>query len=396
MAGVTLTGLPQTIDDLRKFDVFIIGDVDRSFFSLPQMTNLKTAVSEGRGLVMLGGYSSLGPGGYEATPVEELLPVAVGPRSIGQETAPFNLKLSPEGYNHPIFTGIRDFFAYQTEVPKDKLPPLKGCNVMGRPKPGASVLAVDPLKTTADGPLPVLVVQQFGKGRTAAFAADTTYQWYLPYRAMGRESPYMRFWGQMVRWLASKEIVPQATTPGVSVVLLKPFYNPGEKITVRARVRAEEGRATNLATVGAVLLGAGGERKEFSLPLKPGATGEYEAVLDPPDPGKYRLAVEARKDNKRLGTDETEFEVGRANQEFDRLSIDRTLLRKIAQATGGQYYEPANFGDLVEHLRQTTIKEDTHREVGIQTIPGLFGVLFGVFLAMVTAEWLLRKYYQLT
>ncbi len=360
------------------------------------MTNLKTAVSEGRGLVMLGGYSSLGPGGYEGTPIEEILPVAVGPRTIGQETTPFGLKLTAEGANHAIFTGIRDFFAYQTQAAKEKMPPLKGCNIMGRPKPGASVLAVDPEKTTPDGPLPVLVVQPYGKGRAAAFAADTTYQWYLPYRAMGRESPYMRFWGQMVRWLASKEIVPQSTEPGVSVVLLKPFYNPGEKITVRARVRAEEGRATNLATVSGVLMEAGGQRKEFNLALKPGATGEYEAVLDPPDPGQYRLMVEARKDNKRLGTDETDLAVGRANQEFDRLNIDRTLLKKLAQATGGEYYEPANFADLVERLRTETIKEDIHREVGIQTIPGLFGVLFGVFLALVTAEWLLRKYYQLT
>ena len=41
------------------------------------------------------------------------------------------------------------------------------------------------------------------------------------------------------------------------------------------------------------------------------------------------------------------------------------------------------------------IKENVHREVGIQTVPGLFAVLFGVFLAMITGEWLLRKYYQL-
>jgi uncharacterized membrane protein len=396
MTGLALSGLPQTIDDLRKFDVFILGDVDRTFFSAAQMANLKTAVSEGRGLVMLGGTHSLGAGGYEGTPVEEILPVAVGPRTIGQETTPFGLKLTADGANHAIFTGIRDFFAYQTAAPKEKLPLLKGCNVMGRPKPGASVLAVDPQRTTVDGLLPVLVVQPYGKGRTAAFAADTTNQWYLPYRAMGRESPYTRFWGQMVRWLASKEIVPQATTPGISVTILRPFYNPGEKITVRARVRAEEGRATNQAVVSGLLLGTKGERKEFSLPLKPGSTGEYETVLDSPDPDKYHLSVEARKEKVRLGTDETEFEVGRANQEFDRLGIDRTLLRKIAQATGGQYYEPANFGDLVESLRRATIKEDVHREVGIQTVPGLFGILFGVFLAMITAEWLLRKYYQLT
>jgi len=395
MTGLTLSGFPQTVEDMRKFDVFILGDVDRSYFSAKQMDNFKAAISEGRGMVMLGGYNSLGAGGYEGTPVEEILPVQVGPRSIGQETTPFVLKLTPEGANHPIFAGTKDFFQYQADAPAEKLPLLKGCNVMGREKPGASILAVHPDRAGPNGPLIVLAVHQFGSGRAAAFAADTTYQWYLPYRAMGRESPYIKFWSQMIRWLANKEIKEQSSQPGLDLTVLKPFYNPGEKVNVRAKVRAEEGRATNFASVTGVLLGPADERKDVPLALEPGAVGVYSADLGAPDPGKYKLVVEARKDNKRLGITEVEFTVGRANQEFDRLSIDREVLKKLAQATAGEYYEPANFGDLVERLRTLTIKQNIHRELGIQTVPGLFAILFGGFLAIVTAEWLLRKYWQL-
>jgi hypothetical protein len=199
----------------------------------------------------------------------------------------------------------------------------------------------------------------------------------------------------MVRWLANKEIKEQSGEPGVDLMVLKPFYNPGEKVSVRAKVRAEEGRATNFATVTGVLLGPADERKDVPLALEPGAVGSYSADLGAPDPGKYKLVVEARKDTKRLGVQEVEFTVGRPNQEFDRLSIDRALLKKLTQATAGEYYEPANFGDLVERLRTLTIKENIHREYGIQTISSLFGILFGAFLALVTAEWLLRKYWQL-
>jgi uncharacterized membrane protein len=395
MTGLSLSGFPQTLEDLRKFDVFIIGDLDRSYFSGQQMENLKTAIAEGRGLLMVGGYNSLGPGGYEASPIEEILPVAVGPRNIGQETTPFVLKLTPEGLNHPIFNGTQDFFQYQASTPLEKLPQLKGCNIVGRPKPGASVLAVHPDRTGPDGPLVVLAVHQYGKGRAAAFAADTTYQWYLPYKALGRDSPYIKFWSQMVRWLASKEIKEQSTAPGVSLLVLKPFYNPGEKVVIRAKVRAEEGRATNFADVTGTLLGPGQERKGLSLALEPGSVGVYQTELDPPDPGQYKVVVEARKDAKRLGIEETTFTVGRPNQEFERLSIDRGLLKKLAAATAGEYYEPANFGDLVERLRTLMIHENIHRELGIQTVPGLFGILFGAFLLIVTAEWAIRKYYQL-
>jgi len=395
MTGFSLTGFPQTLEDMRKFDVYIVGDLDRSYFSRQQLENLKTVIGEGRGIIMIGGYNSFGPGGYEGTAMEEILPVAVGPRSIGQETTPFVLKLTPEGANHAIFYGTRDFFRYQSDTPRRRLPYLKGCNILARAKPGTSILAEHPERTNENGPLTVLAVHNYGNGRAAAFAADTTYQWYLPFKALGRESPYIKFWGQMVRWLANKEVKEQSDKPGVDLLVRKPYYNPGEKVLIRAKVRAEEGRATNFATTTGALLGPGDERENLTLALVSGAVGVYETTLETLDPGTYKVLVEAKKDGTSLGKAEVEFTVGRPNQEFDRLSIDRALLKKIAQATGADYYEPAAFGDLVERLRTLMIKEDIHREIGIQTVPGLFPILFGLFLAIVTGEWLLRKYYQL-
>ena len=396
MQGVTLSGPPQTLQDMRRFDVFIVGDLHRSYFSPAQLENLRQVVEEGRGFLMLGGYNSFGPGGYGGTAVEKMLPVEVGPPGIGQETTPFVLKLTPEGANHAVFHGTTGFFRYQSDTPRQRLPLLKGCTNLLRAKPGASILAVHPERANPHGPLVVLAVQQYGDGRTAAFAADTTYQWYLPFRAMGAESPYIKFWSQMVRWLANKEVKQHAETPGVDLLVRKPYYEPGEAVVVRAKVRAEEGRATNFAKSSGVLAGPGkDEEKSLALSLVAGAVGVYQAELGTLDPGDYTVRVEAEKEGTALGKDEVRFSVGRPNQEFDRLSIDRALLKKIAQQTGAGYYEPAAFGDLVGTLRQRTITEDIHREFGIQTVPGLFAILFGLFLAVVTGEWLLRKHYQL-
>ena len=403
LRDLALSAFPQTLDDMRKFDVFILGDLDRSYFSAAQLTNLKTAVSEGRGLLMIGGYATFGPGGYEGTPVEEMLPVFVGPRTIGQETDPFVLRLTPEGLAHPIFYGTTDFFQSGPSLrtpnsalrTPEQLPYLNGCTRLGAPKPGASVLAVHPDRAGPAGPLVVLAVESFGRGRTAAFAGDTTYQWYLPFKALGRDSPYVRFWGQMVRWLAAKEIKEEAQGPGVTLLVAKPAYAPGESVPVRVKVRAEEGRATNFADLLGVLVAEDGKRTPLALALVPGAVGIYETTIESPDPGTYKILVEATKDGVRLGTAEDSFTVGRANQEFDRLALDRPLLEKIAQATGGAYYEPANFGDLVERLRSQTVGEEIHRELGLQTLPAAFPILFGLFLLLLAAEWLLRKRYQL-
>ena len=52
---------------------------------------------------------------------------------------------------------------------------------------------------TADRPLPALVVQQFGNGRTAAIAAGDLWRWGLQ-RPENRED-LEKFWRQSLRWL---------------------------------------------------------------------------------------------------------------------------------------------------------------------------------------------------
>ena len=50
----------------------------------------------------------------------------------------------------------------------------------------------------------MLAVQPVGKGRAAVFTSDTTRNWQQVPRAMDQESPFARFWGQMIRWLANR------------------------------------------------------------------------------------------------------------------------------------------------------------------------------------------------
>jgi len=337
--GVTLTGFPRERKQMQFFDVFIIGDIDRTFFGTQQLGLVRDVVKEGKGLLMIGGYHSLGPGGYAGTPIEEALPVFLGDRAIGQEKEPFLPKLTEAGIAHPIFAGIADFFPYQSRPPKRRLPDLRGCVVTRGPQPGALVLAAHPTRRDEGGDwLPVVAVKQFGQGRAMTFTADTTWQWSLQLRAMRRESPFVRFWGQTIRWLASKELKERATKPGVEAYTDKTYYRPGEKVTFGANVRAEEGRATNRAETHAVVTLPDGSTTTLTLPYRVGTTGEYGAEFDPPEPGDYKAVVSGRNPETGAvyGQTELRFQVGRPNLEFDRLDIDEGLLRRIAKETNGR------------------------------------------------------------
>lgn len=70
--------LPTRLSELAAYDAFVLDNVAASAFSLDQVAALAEATgSLGRGLVVLGGTASYGPGAYAGSELEELLPVTV-------------------------------------------------------------------------------------------------------------------------------------------------------------------------------------------------------------------------------------------------------------------------------------------------------------------------------
>lgn len=90
--------------------MIVIGDIDSSYLPLLQQQRIEQRISSGGGLLMLGGQNSFGPGGYEASPIEKVLPVFVGDKSAGQDKNRFVPALTEDGFTHPILEGLTDWF----------------------------------------------------------------------------------------------------------------------------------------------------------------------------------------------------------------------------------------------------------------------------------------------
>ena len=183
VGGKQLQGFPATADQFKLFDVIILGNLDRTFLSDNQMKLMDNWVrTDGKGLLMIGGTHSFGPGGYGGTLIEKILPVELGPRTIGQETTPFKMQLTQPGRTHAIFSGLADLICPPPDAPASPLPELSGCVKVLRLAPDGELLAVHPTGKTPDGrsQLPVLAVREHcGSGRSAAFTADTTWKWLM-------------------------------------------------------------------------------------------------------------------------------------------------------------------------------------------------------------------------
>lgn len=385
---IAFDAIPTDQETFDQFDVFILGDLDSSFLRPAQQAMIAQRVRAGAGLVMLGGYNSLGPGGYAGTEVGELLPVRLGSRDIGQMTEPFLPVLSPEGVRHPIFANIINFFPSRSaEARESGLPLLDGCTRVEGPKPTATVLAT---LTAEEDAMPVLAVHPVDKGRVAVFCGDTTRKWQQGPRALGQDSPFLQFWGQMVRWLAGRS---EEVAPGAAVVASadKGYYQPGELIRLSAIVRDTRGEGTDKAAVHANVIGPAGRPERAVLAGIPGPGGHYAGDFEPQAPGTYEFEVEARVGDETVKAEKLAVEVGRPNLEFENLNLDERTLGRIAAETGGRYFHITTADRLTEEFDRSVRSRRVVVERQLYW-PPLFWTLF---LGVITTEWVLRKRFQL-
>ena len=307
---------------------------------------------------------------------------------VGQERAPFDLTLTDSGARHPVFAGITKFFAAERLRKNGQVPQLRGCTVVLRPKAAADVLAVDPLRRGDDGFLVALAAGRYGSGRVLAATFDSTWLWYAPMQGLGLESPYVRYWGQAMRWLAGVDETQRADGAQVTAYADKRFYEPGQMPMISARVTDKEGLVTERALVNAVARRAGGDEGEGkALSAVSARKGDYEVELEALNPGKYEVAVRARLGEEELGEALIKFRVGEPTREFEKLDLNEGLLRNIATATGGRYVPLLSFSKVSEIIRARQEEKIERKEIFLSNSP----LLLVAFVLLITGEWVLRK-----
>jgi len=407
--------MPATPEEWRKFDVVVVGDMDSSFLNKLQQVGIEQFAYRGGGLLMIGGQDNFGPGGYKDSAIEKALPVFAGEMSSPQERTAFVPQLTPEGQTHPAMEGLAEWFGKGGDG-KKQLPPLRGNVVVPRAKAGAQVLLVHPGRPGPDGNEQiVLAVERYGEGRSAAFTADTTYLWYLPLRGMGQDSPYNRFWGQLIRWLAGEDVRNRQHGPGLDGLLNKSMFQLGESVRVRAMVRDERGDATRFAQVSLKLTKPGGGGGITQVPLNPveSRTGLYDVTIPNPDKGDWLADLTATKDGKTLGTQQMKFTVIPPAEEMLKLAANPQLLAALAEQTRGFHYELAQLPKLIEQLIQADKPRATEQAMSVplsNTVRALLALAGRhpdwpekydlptqglLVLLLLAGEWMIRRRWQL-
>jgi hypothetical protein len=373
--GELADGFPSRPEDLFAYQGLILGSVETSFFTPAQQQLIQDFVDRrGGGLLFLAGRWALADGGYNTAPFNELLPVYLPHRTNTFQRDFVAAELTDAG-KKSLICRIED--DPQKSIDHwDVLPYLANYQDPGTPKPGATVL----LRVDAGGKhLPLLITENYGRGRTAVFATAGSWRWRMqqPVADKSQET----FWRQLLRWLVAATPSPVvASTPNARL------EDQGH-VELRAEVRDAKYLLAGDAEVQARIVSPDGATQ--TIPLRPDLVshGLYSAEWDAAQDGSYVAEISARRGTTELGSDVLTFRREDGVAENFHREQNRDLLEKLANETGGRYYTASNARRLAQEIAYSEAGVTTREVKDLWNMPAIFILL----LILKASEWLLRR-----
>ena len=381
--GVPAAGkLDLTTAGLARYSVVILGDLPVDALTQDNYRELKEFVNRGGAVILLGGGNALASPAIAATALGELSPVKL---PAEYREGQFAVSITDAGLRHPVFgplfANVKDF------------PSLLTTNVTAVSSPTAEVL----IETAIDGAKhPVIAASRFGQGRVVAVLTDTVWRWRLAAKSWSSEkSPYDTFWTQMMDWLIPKE-QDKKTGNKLELFTERPTYMLGERPEVRAVLRLTDATVKPPATLPLTIKTP--DEKTFEYTMKqamlPTTGGEqvpgYRVEVEPNVPGVFSTKSSFGTGEGKV-EGEARFVVQRPVTELTQKPIDREMLQRIADQTGGKLFA---MGAHDQWLDAIHFKEQQFSRVQLSDIwnhPALLVVL----LVMLSGDWVLRKKWNL-
>jgi hypothetical protein len=201
--------------------------------------------------------------------------------------------------------------------------------------------------------MPLLITQNYGRGRTAVLATGGTWRWQMSQPL--EDQTHEQFWQQLLRWLVTD-------TPGrvVATVPSQMLFDDG-RVQLSADVRDKNYLPATDAHVEAHVLGPGGMAAQIEMTPDPNSPGTFRADWTADNSGSYLTEVIATRGAEELGRD--------------------------SDQTGGRYWKPQDLSRLPTDISYSEAGITVRDTKDLWNMP----IVFLVLLALRFSEWLLRR-----
>jgi hypothetical protein len=217
------------------------------------------------------------------------------------------------------------------------------------PKPSATVLAeVD--APASRGAIVLMAEAPVGNGRVVWIGTDETFRW----RRNVGDSMFWRFWGQALRSAARRD----DRAPDANWLVVTPGRcEPDSPVLVELNL-VDESKKPVEAALQKVALTPPGAAQAVAIELRPaGRAGLYAGTFTPDSAGRHGV---------RHGADaaglSAECVVSEPSRERAQAGVDREALRSLADLSGGEVIEMAEFSKIPSKLKKTVVEARTSLE----------------------------------
>ena len=376
------SGLPRTPEELFAYQGLILGSIEANYFSYDQLKQVEQFVSRrGGGFLAIAGSRAFDAGKYANTPVADLLPLYLNDRVEEPEIplfANFKAVLTSRGRPRAITRLNRG--SRRKRQAWDSLPPITVPEILGQPKPGATVLIEAQSIHDKNRAVPMLAEEKYGRGRTLVLTANDTWRWRMELES--KNTAHETFWRQMLRYLVSTAPNP------IEVQAERDVYAPGDPVQLRADVGDSKFEPIREAQATARITKPSGETVvvplQFNLDQQ---ASDFRGEFKPDAQGLYRIELTARRGGAAIGSAQSTFLVADLNREFHDAAQNVELLKRVAAETGGKYYPLQKANSLIDDLTYLEGNNSERVSKELWDMPFNFMLLVG----LVSGEWFLRK-----
>ena len=426
---------PETLAELSKYDVLILGDVDAEHLTKTQQRAIIDFVeTRGKPVIFLPSRNMLGVNGFRNTELASLLPIDIPRNGCGVEDTEFTLQLTQSGAFHPMLQlksrqqsavrgqaqealelsdpSLTDNRQLTTDNFLSNMPALPRFFSGFRLRGGATTLMDNGEGT------PILIFQRAGLGKSLLIAAEGFWNWDFGVKAFKDRryhTIYPRFWAQVLRWMAT-----DTDDKNVYLTTDASTYAIGDTVKVTAYLYSETYQPQVGAMVEIEVMPPDGDPFELQInarnnqQLRDGVVEPDSSLTDNPQlaidndladmgnlytaqfvllqKGKYRIRATGRRDNLKLGEDQIDVYAHPQLAELENPQLNEEFLKQLAGQTGGTYFKMVDAESVPENIAnvQNPVFVDAERDLWAHplvliTVVGLLGT-----------EWFLRKRVGLT
>jgi hypothetical protein len=273
----------------------------------------------------------------------DALPLVISPTTRASDPAPLvRLKVAPTaaGQGHAA-TQIMPTQAASV-ARWGELPQVSTVNAPLPLKPGATALLSG---TDQRGrSQTVLASHSFGRGKAIAFTAQDSWEWQMHASIPLEDQTHEQFWRQLMRWMVDG-------VPDVVDVRMTDRVEPGEAVTIDARVVDKSYVEKNDATVVAHVVRPGGASMNVPLQWTGERNGQYRGMFVSTEAGAYEVTVDATQGNETLGSGTGYVRAAAGDAESFDPVMHAAPLQRIAEETGGRFYTADSVTNIAEDVR---------------------------------------------